>query len=153
MSSRGFAWFKRLLPMTRRNRVRLAQLDHTRAGMVMIAGLLRDLSARHDAHAHAIQRAARASRGALTEAGCANSIRSVFLGQTTDAALRSRQMAEALDGAVEALERRAAGRALTPLGRAWEAGPQAQLNSELSSCAGPGPSDMLFRWQTARKPS
>ena len=108
MPVRGVSWLKSRLPTSRRDRARLAQLDSTRAGMAMIACTLRDLSARHDAHAHAIQRAARASRGALTEAGAANSIRNVFLGQATDAAVRSKQTAEALDGAVDALERMAA---------------------------------------------
>ena len=64
---------------------------------------------RHDAHLHAIQQAARTSHGVLTEAGDANSIRNIFLTQATDAAVRSKQTAETLDGAVEALERLAAG--------------------------------------------
>lgn len=99
---------KHLLPMTRRDRARLAKLDATRSGMVVIADMLRDLSARHDAHVHAIQQAARASRGALTEAGAANSIRNVFLGQAADVAVRSKQTVEALDDAVEGLEQLAA---------------------------------------------
>ena len=49
--------------------VRLAKLNDTRAGMAIIADMLRDVSARHDAHVHAIQQPARASHGALTEAG------------------------------------------------------------------------------------
>lgn len=104
----GVSWLKRLLPMTRRDRARLAKLDSTRAGMAIIADLLADLSARQDAHAHAIQRAARASRGALMEAGASNSIQNVFLTQATDAAVRSKRTAKALDGAAEALERLAA---------------------------------------------
>ena len=110
-----FALLKRLLPMSRRERARLAvalqlaQIDRTCAGMAAIADVLRDLSARHDAPVHAIQQTARASRGALTEAGDANSIRNVFLGQATDAAVRSKRTAESLDAAVEALERLAAG--------------------------------------------
>lgn len=108
MSLRRVSWLKHLLPMSRRDRARLEKLDTTRAGMAIIADLLRDLSARQDAHAHAIQQAARASRGALTEAGAANSIQNVFLTQATDAAVRSKQTAEALDDAIEALERLAA---------------------------------------------
>ena len=76
--------------------------------MLVIADLLRDFSARQDAYAHAIQQAARASRGALTEAGSVDSIRDVFLTHATDAVVRSKQTAETLDGAVEALERLAA---------------------------------------------
>ena len=86
----------------------MAKLDSTRAGMAAISDMLHDLSARYDAHTHAIQQAARASRGALTEAGTLDSIRNVFLTQATDAAVRSRQTAETLDVAVEALERLAA---------------------------------------------
>ncbi len=94
--------------MSRRDRARLTQLDNTQAGMAIIAETLRDISARHDAYVHAIHRAARTSRGALTEDGASYSIRNVLLGQVTDAAVRSRRTAEALDGAVEALERLAA---------------------------------------------
>lgn len=108
MVLRGFARLKRILPITLREWARLAKLDNTRAGMATIADLLRDLSARQDAHAHAIQQAARASRGALTEAGAVDSMRNVFLAQATDVVVRSKQTAEALDGAVEALERLAA---------------------------------------------
>jgi len=105
MSLLGFAWLKRLLPMTPRDRARLDKLDSTRAGMATIADLLRDLSARQDAHAHAIQQAARASRGALTEASAPDSIQNTFLTHATDATVRSKRTAEALDNAVEALER------------------------------------------------
>ena len=108
MLLRGVAWLKHLLPMTRRDRARLGNLDATRAGMAIVADLIRDVAARQDAHAHAIQQAARASHGALTEAGDPNSIRNIFLAQATDAAVRSKQTAEALDNAVEALERLAA---------------------------------------------
>ena len=89
--------------------VQLGKFDGTRAGMATIADVLHYLSARHDTRVHAIQQPAHASRGALTEAGDANSIRNIFLGQATDAAVRSKRTAEALDGAVEALERLAAG--------------------------------------------
>lgn len=109
MSLRRDSWLKHLLPMSRQDRVRLAQLDKTRTGMVIIADMLRDLSVRHDAHVHAIQQAARASGGALTEAGTLNSVKSVFLAQATDAVVRSKRTAESLDNAVEALERLAAG--------------------------------------------
>ncbi len=108
MLLRGVAWIKRLFFMTRWDRARLAKLDSTRASMATIADLLRDISARHDAHVHAIQQAARASHSALTEASAPSSIRNVLLGQATDAAVRSKLTAEALDGAVEALERLAA---------------------------------------------
>lgn len=108
MSPRRVPWLKHLLPMTRRDRARLEKLDVTRAGMAIIADLLRELSARQDAHAHPIQRSARASRGALTEAGASDSIQNVFLTQATDAAVRSKRTAEALDDAIEALERLAA---------------------------------------------
>ena len=54
--------------MSRRDRVRLAQLDHTRVRMAMIAEMLREISTRHDQHAHLVGKIARASRGALTEA-------------------------------------------------------------------------------------
>ena len=108
MLLRGVARLRRILPMGRRDRARLAQLDQTRAGMAIVADLIRDVAARQDAHAHAIQQAARASHGALTEAGDPNSIRNIFLAQATDAAVRSKQTAEALDNAVEALERLAA---------------------------------------------
>lgn len=94
--------------MTRQDRTRLAQLDATRVGMAIIADLLRDISARQDAHAHAIRQAARASRHALTRAGASDSIQNVLLRQATDAAVRSKQTAEALDNATEALERLAA---------------------------------------------
>ena len=77
MTPHRVPWFKRLLPMSRRDRARVAQLDHTRAGMVIVADVLRDLSAQHDAHVHAIHQAARSSRGALTEAGAVNSISGV----------------------------------------------------------------------------
>jgi len=108
MSLRRVPWLTRLLPMSRRDRARLAKLDGTRAGMAIVADMLRDLSARQDAHAHAIQQAARASRGALTEAGAVDSVRNVLLAQATNAVVRSKQIAEALDGAVEALEMLAA---------------------------------------------
>lgn len=79
-------------------------LDNTRGGVATIAELLRDLSARQDAHAHAIQQAARASRGALAEARAGDPILNVFLTHATDAVVRSKQTAEALDKAVDALE-------------------------------------------------
>lgn len=104
MLLRGFVWFKRLLPITCQDRVRLAKLDSTRAGMAIVADLIRDVAARQDAHAHVIQQAARASRGALMEAGDPDLIRNVFLAQATDAVVRSKRTAEALDVAVEALE-------------------------------------------------
>jgi len=104
MTARRLSWLQLFLPMSRRDRARLAMLDNTRRGMATIADLLRDLSARQDAHAHAIQQAARANRGALAEAGAGNSIRDVFLTHATDAVVRSKQTAEALDKAVEALE-------------------------------------------------
>lgn len=105
----GFAWLKRLLPISRWERARLAHLDHTRASMAMIADALRDLSAQHDTHHHAIQQAIRASRWTLMEACLPNSIQNTFLTQVTDAAVRSRQTAKALDSAVEGLERLAVG--------------------------------------------
>ena len=77
--------------------------------MAIVAEMLRRISAKQDAYAHAIQQAARASRSALIEAGPSNSIRNVFPTQTTDAAVRLRQTAETLDSAVEALELMAAG--------------------------------------------
>lgn len=108
MSPLRVPWLTRLLPMSRRDRARLAHLDDTQTGMAIIADMLRDISARHDAYVHAIHRAARASRGALTEDGAPGSIRNVLLGQATDAATRSRRTAEALDCAIEALEEMAA---------------------------------------------
>lgn len=72
--------------------------------MATVADLIRDVAARQDAHAHAIQQAARASRGALTETGAANLLRDAFLTQAIDAVVRSKRTAEALDKAVEALE-------------------------------------------------
>lgn len=104
MIAHRLPWLKLLLPMSRRDRARLTMLDNTREGMATIAELLRDLSARQDAHAHVVQQAARASRGALAEAGAGASIRNVFLTHATDAVVRSKQTAEALDKAVDALE-------------------------------------------------
>ena len=104
-----FSWLACFLPMSRRDRARLAKLDSTRTGMAIVADLIRDVAMRQDAHAHAIQQAARASRGRLMEARDPDSIRNIFLAQATDAAVRSRQTAEALDNAVEALERLVAG--------------------------------------------
>ena len=104
MIAHQLPWLKLLLPMSRRDRARLAMLDNTRRGMATVAELLRDLSARQDAHAHAVQQSARASRGALAEAGAGASIRNVFLTHATDAVVRSKQTAEALDKATEALE-------------------------------------------------
>ena len=109
MSPHRVPWLTHLLPMSRRERARLAQLDRTRAGMAAIADSLRDLSARHDAHVHAIQHAARASRGALMESGFPSPIRDAFLSQAADAAAWSRQTAESLDAAVDGLEQMAAG--------------------------------------------
>ena len=91
--------------MTRRERTLAAKLDRTRAGMTIVAELIRDVAARQDAHAHAVQQAARASRGALMEAGDPDSLWNVLLDQAADAVVRSRRTAEALDTAVEALER------------------------------------------------
>ena len=108
MLLRGVPWLKRLLPMSQRDQAQLAHLDNTRAGMAMIADVLREVSARQGLHAHAIHRAARASRGALTEAGTLNSLQSTFLTHATDAAVWSRQTAASLDAAIEALERLAA---------------------------------------------
>lgn len=108
MLPRRVPWLKRFLPMSRRDRARLAKLDSTRAGMAIVADLIRDVATRQDAHAHAIQQAARVSRGILMEASDPDSVRNVFLAQATGAAVRSRQTAEALGNAVEALERLAA---------------------------------------------
>lgn len=108
MLLRGVAWLKPLLPMTRQERARLAKLDATRDGMAIIADVLRDLSARQDAHAHTIQQAARASRGALTEAP-AGTVRDMMLSHAADALARSQANAEALDRVTEAVELLAAG--------------------------------------------
>lgn len=108
MSLSGFAWLKHLLPMTRQDRARLAKLDSTRAGMAIVANMLRDLSARQDAYAHAIQQAARASRGALTEAP-AGTVQDLMLTCAADALVQSQANAEALDRVTEAVELLAAG--------------------------------------------
>lgn len=95
--------------MTPWDQAQLAQLDATRAGVAIIAHRLHEISAQHDAHHDAIQQAIRASRWVLMEACLPNSIQNTFLMQVTDAAVRSRQTAKALDSAIEGLERLAAG--------------------------------------------
>ena len=95
--------------MTRRDWVRLAQLDSTRAGMVIIAHRLREISAQQDEHAHRVGKAARASRGALAETASLSPARDLMLAYTADALARSKGTAADLDGAVEALELLVAG--------------------------------------------
>lgn len=108
MLLRGFAWFERLLPIMRRDRVRLAQLDRLRSDLTAIADRARGIASWHDAHAHQVRKAARASRGAMTETRAFDSTQNLMLGQAADAVVRSKETAKALDDVVEALERVAA---------------------------------------------
>jgi cellobiose-specific phosphotransferase system component IIA len=88
--------------------MRLAKLDEMPADLAAIADRVRDISSAHDAHTHLIWKTARANRGAMTETRDADSVQSVLLTQATDAVVRSKATAEALDDAVEVLERLAA---------------------------------------------
>ena len=108
MLLRRVAWLKHLWPMTRRERALAARLDASRAGMAVIAHMLREISTRHDQHAHLVSKVARASRGALTETATLSSVQDLMLAYTADVLARSKQTATDLDDAVEALERLAA---------------------------------------------
>ena len=94
--------------MSRWNQARLAKLDGMRAELAAVADRVRDVASRHDAHAHLVRQAARASRGATTETRAVNSTKNTVLAQAADAVVRSKQTAAALDGVVETLERLAA---------------------------------------------
>lgn len=101
-------WWKLIVPMSRRDRARLAKLDGMRAELAAVADRVRDVASRHDARAHLVRQAARASQGAMTETRAVNSTQNTVLAQAADAVVRSKQTATALDGVVETLERLAA---------------------------------------------
>lgn len=108
MSLRGFAWFKRLLPMTRRDRARLTRLDSTRADLVAVADALRDLSNRLDARAHLIRKAARDRGGVAPDGSALDPDRTVMTVLVGDAVATTTGIASTLDQATEKLERVAA---------------------------------------------
>lgn len=108
MSLRGFAWFKPLLPMTRWDRTRLAQLDGTRADLVAVADALRDLSSRLDARAHLVRKVARDRGGVAPDGSALDPDRTVMTVLVGDAVASTSGTASTLDQATEKLERVAA---------------------------------------------
>ena len=101
---------KSLLPMSRRDRARLAQLDQVRAELATVADRVQGIASWHDAHAHSVRKAARAGGRAMTKTRTADAVEiRLMLGQAADTAVISKRTAAALDDAVEALERIAAG--------------------------------------------
>ena len=108
MNGRRFAWLVRFLPLMRRERARLEELNDICVDLAAVADCVHDLSARQDAHAHLIRKVVRANRGAFTETVDADSVQSIMLAQAADTLARSKEMAGDLDRIAEALERLAA---------------------------------------------
>jgi hypothetical protein len=108
MSSREVAWFKRLLPMKRRDRARLAKLDAARAEIAIVADALCDLSSRLDARAHLIRKVARDRHGAALDGTVLDPDRTVMRVQVGDAVSMTTGIASSLDHLTETLERLAA---------------------------------------------
>ena len=110
MLLRGVARLRRILPMGRRDRARLAHLDGLRADLVAIADRASGIASWHDAHAHSVRKAARAGGRAMMETRSADAVQiRLMLGHAAEAAVVSKRTAAALDDVVEALERIAAG--------------------------------------------
>ena len=108
MLLRGVPWLKRLLPMSRQDRARLAKLDSTQVDIVAVADALRDLSIRLDARAHLIRKAARDRGGVAPDGTALDPDRTVMTVLVSDAVATTTGIASTLDQATEKLERVAA---------------------------------------------
>ena len=108
MLPRGFALLKHLLPMSHRDRARLATLDRTRTDIVAVADALRDLSSRLDARAHLYRKVARGHGGVAPDGTALDPDRTVMTMLVGDAVATTTGIASTLDQATEKLERVAA---------------------------------------------
>lgn len=108
MTDSRFSWLKRLLPMTRRDRARLAQFDGLRSDLVAIADITRSLSVAQDAHAHSIRKTVRERRDAGAGRLEADPVQSVVMAHAAEAVAQSKRLAESLDRVTEAVERMSA---------------------------------------------
>lgn len=104
MSGGRLSWLKQLLPVSRQEQALAAKLADIQARLATITGVVRDLSSAEDAHAHAIRKAARASRGAMTENAAADPVQDVMISHAANALARSMAAAKTLDRVTEALE-------------------------------------------------
>ena len=95
MFVRGRFLSRPFLLLTHRERALVAKLEDTRAGIAIIADLMRTFSALEDKRAHLTLKAARERRGGT----------GVEAAHTDTAVARSKGTAEALDRITEALER------------------------------------------------
>lgn len=101
-------WWKMIVPMSRRDRARLAKLDGMRSDLTAIADMTRNLSISQDAHAHSIRKTVRERRDVKARRPDVDPIQSVVMAHAAETVAQSKRLAESLDRVTEALERMAA---------------------------------------------